>query len=125
MKRFYPQYPFYPANSNFPYPYHYPYRQYPPINTKLFIQSANKTLSFIKDAEKIVEKLAKSEVYSKNLMILAQQSKVKEVKKMMVDIGLKTNPEVHYTPSGLVIRFSAGANELNCCLLQMNIRWGD
>ncbi|GIN88633.1 hypothetical protein J6TS2_50190 [Heyndrickxia sporothermodurans] len=122
MKHYDPRYRVYP--SNLYYPYSSSLRQFPPVNTQIFVQSANKTLLFLKDAEKIVKKIATSEDFSKNLMILAQQSKLSEVTKMLIDIGLNTTPTIRFTPSGLVINFSDAYNEPNCCLLQIKIRWG-
>ncbi|QQX23835.1 hypothetical protein [Heyndrickxia sporothermodurans] len=119
----YPNYPMYPPNPYQPYPFSYS-RQYQPVNPSLFIQSANKTLVILKDAEKIVEKISKSEDFSKRLMTFAQQSKLNEVKKMISSIGVKTIPIIRFTPSGLVLNFSNSKSEPNCCLLQLKIRWG-
>ncbi|MGE6257567.1 hypothetical protein ACQKCU_06570 [Heyndrickxia sporothermodurans] len=122
MKHYDPRYRVYPSNLH--YPYSRPLRQFPPVNTQLFIHSANRTLLFLKDAEKIVEKITKSEDFSKKIMILAQQSNLSEVTKMIIDIGLNTTPTIRFTPSGLVINFSDANKEQNCCLLQIKIRWG-
>lgn len=113
----------YPPIPYQPIPFYNP-RQYQPVNTTLFKQSATKTLSILKDAEKIVEKISNSEDFSKRLMTFAQQSKLIEVKKMISSIGVKTIPEIRFTPSGLVLNFSNSQSEPNCCLLQLKIRWG-
>ncbi|MBU5211984.1 MULTISPECIES: hypothetical protein [Heyndrickxia] len=110
---------------HYPYPYHYPYRQYQPVTPQRFIDSANKMIPILKDAEKITTHISKSFDFSKRLMTLAQESKLNEVKNMLYQIGLSTKPDVRFTPSGLVLNFANSKDASNCCLLQLKIRWAE
>ncbi|MGE8207544.1 hypothetical protein ACQKP0_24025 [Heyndrickxia sp. NPDC080065] len=124
MKYYHPYHHEYPPYPNIAYSYQHPFRQYQPVDPKIFINSANKMKSLLKDAEKVIDHLSASEAFSKQLMTYAQESQLNKVNKMIYDIGLKSSPEIRYTPSGIVIKFSDQKDVTNCCLLEMKIRWG-
>lgn len=112
--------PHYPYNNH----YHHPkFRQFPPVDPSMFMHSAQKSLPYIHDANKIMTHIKQSEAFSRKLMSAAQESKTAEVEKMIKDL-IQTNPDITFTPSSLTILFTEkNNNAISCCRMVLNVRW--
>ncbi|WP_101843549.1 hypothetical protein [Halobacillus sp. Marseille-P3879] len=105
------------------YPYCWPVRLYGEADPSILTQSANESRQLMKDASKVLDKLAESEEFDAQLMDAAQQSNDEEVKRLIHSIGVNSEVEVHYNPDGLRIEFRTSIEDVNCCKLHIALRW--
>jgi hypothetical protein len=107
------------------YPYshfaHWPTRQYPHVDPKLLYQSANHTKKLMADASQVLSRLSLSKEFDAKLMFAAEQSDIKEVRRLIQSIGVKSDVDIHYNPDGLRLEFSSKAAD--CCRLLVSLRW--
>jgi len=85
--------------------------------------SAKYMQSLMKDASVLLEKMADSKEFAKQLMNAAQESKQKLIEDQIKQTGIQNIPIVTYTPDGLKLRFSKEVDQINCCNLTLSVRW--
>ncbi|XXM70509.1 hypothetical protein ACQ0QQ_12335 [Lysinibacillus sphaericus] len=112
MRRNYPQYPAYLYRNNFP-----------PIETKTFMASADKTLTLMDSAHFVLTKIKNDTSFAHKLMNLAQQSNTAEVLKLIRQTGVKVVPVVSFNPDGIHMVFDEKLGEIDCCHLIVEVRW--
>ncbi|WP_419158738.1 hypothetical protein [Rossellomorea sp. BNER] len=99
------------------------YRPFPPVETKIFIDSSNRMLPLMDEAKKLVQLISVSKELSYQLMDAAQQSKTEEVKQLIRTTGIGIQPEVRFTPDGLHLTFEDRSSQNDCCHLVVKLRW--
>jgi hypothetical protein len=127
MYRYHPFYPpsQRPCSQGFYQPqYFQPYnRNYPPVNTSIFMSSAQKTLTLMSDAQTLLDHIGNSNDFAYKLMNAAQQSNMDEVNKLIGSTGVKVKPIVNINPDGLRLVFDEKLGELDCCHVIVIVRW--
>ncbi|WP_078544250.1 hypothetical protein [Litchfieldia alkalitelluris] len=118
-----------------PYYYHYPsyyhgnpfyiqnVRQYPEINTETFVNSAKTTKKLVQESELICNQITTSEAFAKELMGAAQVSDDRKVKELLKTTGISSTVNTNYTPDGINIILSRSLNDIECCRLNLALRW--
>lgn len=121
----YPFPSFSPVNNQPSYFYHpIPYnRSFPEVNPNTFMTSAKYMQSLMKDASVLLEKMADSKEFAKQLMSAAQESKQNLIEDQIKHTGIQNIPIVTYTPDGLKLQFSKEVDQINCCNLTLALRW--
>lgn len=108
-------------------PYYYPVyvipRQYPPVDTELFNQSAIETKKLMDDAGEVLDKLADSKEFNAELMYAAQESNMAEVNRLINSIDISSEVEVDYNPDNLRLEFKSQLEDTQCCRLTVALRW--
>jgi len=112
----YPQYPHYPIPGTY-------YRQYPPVDPTLFNQSAITMQKLMRDASRLLDRLAQSKQFAEKIMSAAQESHTAEVKKLIESIGVQSKVDIYYDPDGIRITLSASVQQVQCCRLVIALRW--
>ncbi len=106
---------------------HVPYRpsrpQYPTVDTSLLNQSANATKKLMNDANIVIDKLAVSQEYRKEVMQAAQMSDHEKVRSLMHSTGITSDVEIHFNPDGLRLIFKSQIDGQDCCKLRIALRW--
>ncbi len=78
----------------------------------------------MRDASTLLVNMAESKKFSYELMSAAQQSKKREVERMIKSTGISQIPSVSYTPDGLSLHFESDKEEnMKCCDLTLKLRW--
>jgi hypothetical protein len=118
------RYPYFSVPSFPPY-YSMPYRQYPPVQTKKFMDAALHINELMSDARILMNKISQSADFSKQIMSAAQQSNTAEVRRLIAGTRIKNIPHLYYSPDGLVLQFFHHVNHQAdpCCQLQIKMRW--
>ena len=80
--------------------------QFPPVDPKRFVSSAEKMKILLLDAQTVTSKIAASRSFAHNVMEAAQQSKTKEVEKLLSLPGVTNKPIVTYSPTSLTLTFN-------------------
>lgn len=88
----------------------------------LFIKSAKLSQSLLLDAKKVIDTLANSKPFSKRLMTAAQESNKTVVTTMIRQTGVKTEPDIHYSPDGIHLDFHPKTGE-DLCHIIVNLKW--
>ncbi|WP_445492365.1 hypothetical protein [Niallia sp. 03133] len=104
---------------------HYPitFRTLPNVNTNQLIQSAQDSLSLLKDAEIILTKIAQSSEFSRQLMSAAQASQIQAVNKLIQSLGLNNLPRISYNPDGITFNFDHKNQPPHCCYFSIQLKW--
>ncbi|MCA1055572.1 hypothetical protein LCM10_11305 [Rossellomorea aquimaris] len=131
MNRYHPFYhpvqsPYHPRQTRMNYPMHpgYHYRNnFPPVETKTFMASADKTLNLMESAHFLLAKIKSDTSFARQLMDLAQQSNKPEVLKLIRRTGIKVVPVVSFNPDGIRMVFDEKLGEVDCCHLILIVRW--
>ncbi|WP_164220045.1 hypothetical protein [Virgibacillus sp. YIM 98842] len=120
MYYFYPHY--YPLYS---YPNCFSVRQFPPVDPDMFYESANEMKNLINDASEILDRLATSKDFAKQLMLAAQESDMEEVTRLIHTANIVSDLDVNYNPESLRLDFKKKTeeNEIECCRLLVTLRW--
>ena len=113
-----------PPHSNFR-PFHSHYRSYPPVETKTFMSSSDKTLVLLDNAKTVLEKIKSDKDFAFQLMNAAQNSNNQEVHKLIASTGLKVQPVVSFNPDGMRLVFDQKLGEVDCCHVIVIVRWRD
>jgi hypothetical protein len=133
MNRYHPFYhpvqsPYQPHQSRRNYPL-YPnvhYRNnFPPVETKTFMASADKTLTLMESANLVLTKIKEDTSFAHQLMELAQQSNTSEVLQLIRRTGVKVVPVVSFNPDGIHMVFDEKLGQVDCCHLIVVVRWRD
>jgi len=122
----YPHYSLYYSVGTRQSPFYYqPYylRPFQEVNPQVFMTSAKYMQSLMKDASVLLERMADSKEFAKQLMSNAQESKQKLVEDQIKHTGIQNIPVVSYTPDGLKLVFSRDIDTMNCCNLTLTVRW--
>lgn len=98
-------------------------RPYPPVDPTLLSQSAQQFKKLMKEGSKVLDKLADSKVFDEMLMYAAQESNIKEVKRLIQSIGVSSDIDIQFNPDGLRLTFISQVQNMNCCKLTMALRW--
>lgn len=118
------RYPFQYYHAYPPIPkYVFPQRQFLPVNPKMFMDSAKKMNPLLKDAEVLMRHISNTEPFARKLMDAAQHSKLNEVNKMIAQIGIKSKSDIRINPSALILILSPKNDPLDCCQVELRIRW--
>lgn len=105
------------------YPAYWPVRNYPSVDASLLYESANESKKLMKDASKVLDKLAESKEFDADLMYAAQASDIEEVNRLIHSIGITSDVDVHYNPDGLRLEFRSQVANIDCCKLSIALRW--
>ncbi|WP_026584022.1 hypothetical protein [Bacillus sp. J33] len=105
------------------HPVHF-HRTFPGVDPEMFMSSAKKMEVLMRDASTLLVNMAESKKFSYELMSAAQQSKKREVERMIKSTGISQIPSVSYTPDGLSLHFESDKEEnMKCCDLTLKLRW--
>ena len=88
----------------------------------LFIKSAKLSQSLLQDAKTVIDTFANSKPFSKRLMTAAQESNKTVVTTMIRQTGVKTVPDIKYTPDGIHLDFYHKTGE-DLCHIIVNLKW--
>jgi hypothetical protein len=115
-----------PHHSRRNYPLHpglYSRNNFPQIETKTFMASADKTLTLMESAHLVLIKIKTDLSFANQLMNLAQQSNTPEVLQLIRRTGVKVVPVVSFNPDGIHMVFDEKIGEVDCCHIIVNVRW--
>lgn len=98
-------------------------RKLPDVDAKKFNESAITFRGLIKDASKVLDRLADSMEFAHDIMSAAQISDTLKVEKLIESTGIKSKVEPKYNPDGLTMIFHDEVENTDCCKLQMTLRW--
>lgn len=96
---------------------------YPPVDSSIFVSSADSTYSLAEQAVHVLDRLRKSSTLATAIMHAAQQGNKTEVTRLIRDIGVQSSLAVKYTPSGIQLIFNMDPSESRCCELEVKMRW--
>lgn len=88
----------------------------------LFIKSAKMSQSLLQDAKKVIDTCANSKQFSTRLMTAAQESNKAVVTSMIRQTGVKTVPDIKYSPDGLHLDFYPKNGE-DICHIVVSLKW--
>lgn len=120
---------YYMYNPNYYHPPYYqtaywPVRQFPNVDVELLNQSAHESKKIMEEASIVLDKLADSGEFGKELMNAAQASDNEKVKHLIHSIeGVTSEINVKYTPDGLRLEFNSKVSNTDCCRLTVSLRW--
>jgi hypothetical protein len=117
-----PQTPRWPPVNPYYAMHRHPY-EYPPIQPKQFMESADKMIPLLDDAQTIMERVKNSKDFSSKLMDAAQKSNMNELHQLINGAGIKSKPGIHFNPDGFTLEFSNKTGDLDCCHLKIILRW--
>ena len=81
------------------------FRPFSAANPDLLVNAAKSSQSLLLDVKKVVDTLATSKPFSTRLMTAAQESKKTVVIDMIRKTGVKTVPDIMYSPDGIRFDF--------------------
>ncbi|SEG56929.1 hypothetical protein [Paenibacillus sp. UNC499MF] len=96
---------------------------YPSADPKQLISSAASFRKLLADGNIVLARLS-DEPFALRLMTAAQAGRKQEVDRLMKGIAVSSALAARYTPSGLIVTVTPGAQELACCALTMSLKWG-
>ncbi|MFA1822977.1 hypothetical protein ACDX78_22980 [Virgibacillus oceani] len=104
---------------------YFPVRQFPPVDPNVFSESANEMKTLMNDASNVLDKLAASKQFAKELMTAAQESDVKEVERLIHTVDIASEIDVNFNPDSLRLEYRRKVtnNEMECCRLLVTLRW--
>ncbi len=77
----------------------------------------------MKQAIQLIDKIAESDQFARELMEAAQSSNENKVKQLITSGGITVDHDVKYTPSGIVINLRNVDIAAECCMLSISLRW--
>lgn len=98
-------------------------RQFPTVNPDIFMHSAQHMQTLMKDASLILAKMANSHQLAFDLMTAAQSSNKAKVNEMLRETGIQSSPSVSYSPDGLKLDFKTAVDHVDCCHLNLSLKW--
>lgn len=96
---------------------------YPPVDSSIFVSSADRTYPLAEQAAHVLDRLRKSSALATAIMDAAQRGNRTEVARLIRDIGVQSRLEVKYTPDGIQLIFNTESSESRCCELEVKMRW--
>ncbi len=106
-----------------PHPYTYRVPNLPEADIATFQQSLKVIPSTMQSATIFIQRANTSPTLIKKIKAAAQESKMSEVKRLILSTGVKTKIDVFYTPDYIKITFIHPDNQFDCCHVSLNIRW--
>jgi hypothetical protein len=100
-------------------------RQYPPVDTETFSQSAKTFKTLLVQGGILIDRFADKD-FSYQVMDAAQKGEHTKVDRLIQSVdGLTVPVKIHYTPSGIQIDISTPpeSEEANCCTLTITLKW--
>ncbi|WP_100330694.1 hypothetical protein [Bacillus xiapuensis] len=101
----------------------YSQRPFPPINTAQLKLSVRSMKKLVAETSLLLNKLADSSAFAYQVMTAAQQSKQKEVERLIKSAGITSKTAITYTPDSLHIELSPADGTAGCCHLIIVLRW--
>lgn len=98
-------------------------RQYPPVDTQQLDDSVQRFQKLLKQAELLIDQLANSNEFARELMSAAQASNKKRVEQLIRSTGVTINIIISFTPSGIRIELNNVKHEGDCCRLLIALKW--
>jgi hypothetical protein len=121
------QSPYYMIPIRFYHPYQiqegWQTRPYPPVNPSMFTSSATEMHQLMKKADALVQKLANTSSFAKDVMDAAQNNEKQKVNQLLKSTGLDSGMKTTYTPDGLKIILTSEVNNIDCCHLTISLKW--
>lgn len=110
---------------------HYPHlnthtikpRDYPTVDSKMLSNSITSSNHLLKDASLLTQKLAEPAI-ARELMMHAQQGNQKEVDRIIHSFGCKSTVVTSYSPSSVKFTIDPPANDIPCCEVTLQLKWG-
>ncbi|KRF67142.1 hypothetical protein ASG99_17380 [Bacillus sp. Soil768D1] len=99
------------------------FRPFSAATPDLLVKSAKSSQSLLLDVKKVVDTLATSMPFSTRLMTAAQESKKTVVIDMIRKTGVKTVPDIMYSPDG--IRFDFHSITGDEARIIVNLKWSN
>ncbi|WP_217585827.1 hypothetical protein [Lentibacillus saliphilus] len=96
---------------------------YPEVDASLFHESAVAFKGLMSDASKLMNALATNDTLAYNIMDAAQRSDMETVKTLIQSTGVKKDVEVDFNPDGINMEMVSTISGVNCCKLNMVLRW--
>lgn len=97
--------------------------QYPEVDIQQFEKSAQSFQQLIKQADLLINKLARSKEFARELMSAAQKSDDKKVNELIKSTGITIKVKTSFTPDGIRIILDNSKLEGHCCQLLIALRW--
>ncbi|KAA0550212.1 hypothetical protein FZW96_02420 [Bacillus sp. BGMRC 2118] len=98
-------------------------REYPPVDSTKFSESATTFRGLMKDASKVLDRLADSKAFAHDVMSAAQLSNTVKVEQLIESTGLNSKVTPTFNPDGLTMVFHDQVEQTDCCKLTMTLRW--
>ncbi|MGM0845872.1 MAG: hypothetical protein ACQEUT_12925 [Bacillota bacterium] len=117
-----PQTPSWPPVNPYYAVHRYPV-QYPPVQPKQFMDSADKMAPLLDDSKIIMNMVSSSEDFAKKLMAAAQKSNMEELNRLIKGTGVRKTPQIKFNPDGFTLIFSNKTANVDCCHLTIILRW--
>ncbi|WP_243299825.1 hypothetical protein [Bacillus litorisediminis] len=116
----YPCFPGHYGVTNF----NYPPRQFPEVDTTLFVESAKISKPLLTEIVNLLDKIEEPDPFSKRLMDAAQRSDKEKVRQLLKEAGVKSDPEIYFNPNGLRLTFSGKTDTEGFSSINIVLRWG-
>ncbi|KHE69274.1 hypothetical protein LD39_13115 [Halobacillus sp. BBL2006] len=98
-------------------------RPYPPVDPGIFTSSATEMHQLMKKADALMQKLANSSSFAKDVMDAAQNNEKQKVNQLLKSTGLDSGMKTSYNPDGLKIILTSEVNNMDCCHLTISLKW--
>ena len=108
--------PYYAVHRRHPY-------DYPPVQPKQFMDSADKTKPLLDDAQLVMDKVSQSRDFAVKLMDAAQKSNMDELNRLIKSTGVSSTPGIKFNPDGFTLMFNNKTANIDCCHLTIILRW--
>ncbi|WP_428909879.1 hypothetical protein [Niallia sp. Krafla_26] len=122
--------PYYPAwgspyvpVANYPSLDYYIPRQFPPVDIDQLEKSIQRFQELIQQASLLINRLANSKEFARDLMSAAQESNKQRVNQLIRSTGVSIKINTSFTPTGIRIELSNSKFEGDCCQLLIALRW--
>ena len=92
---------------------------FPPIDINKFEVSVKQMQKIMQQARLLIDKIAQSEQFAKDLMNAAQHSHNATVEQLIKSVGITIEFKTKYTPDGIQIILI----EKDCCSLTLLLEW--
>lgn len=102
-----------------------PNRQYPEVNIHEFEISAQSFQELMKQANLLINKIASSPKFAREIMTAAQKSDEQTVLKLIKSTGISIDVKTTFTPTSIRIYLdnSNKSKKSNCCNMLIALRW--
>ncbi|MBH0229230.1 hypothetical protein [Halobacillus yeomjeoni] len=101
---------------------HY-YRQYPPVDPAVFVDSVTMMQRMTQDANQFLQKVKDSQDFAEQVMKAAQKNDQGTVDDLLTGAGIQSDADIHYNPDGLRVKMTGTYEGVDCCYLTISLRW--
>lgn len=98
-------------------------RELPDVDPTKFTESASTFRGLMKDASKVLNRLADSKAFAHDVMSAAQLSNAIKVEELIESTGIDSKVTPTYNPDGLTMVFHEQVEKTDCCKLTLTLRW--